>query len=147
MNNFELVPKISLGIFRLGESIDVYTSILDYVLYPKNEGLVSGFYDFYDFYEGDIVVYTGNSGYIDDISCRKYCYYNGQNLIGLNFDKFIESVSIDKGKTQKDEIYILVNDKGQTQQVYDIDDLGLQIWVYRKKIVTVRVWNPDAYED
>ena len=147
MNNFELVPKISLGIFRLGESIDVYTSILDYVLYPKNEGLVSGFYDFYDFYEGDIVVYTDNSGYIDDIRCRKYCYYNGQNLIGLNFDKFIESVSIDKEKTQKDEIYILVKDKGQTQQVYDIDDLGLQIWVYRKKIVTVRVWNPDAYED
>jgi hypothetical protein len=42
---------------------------------------------------------------------------------------------------------MLVNGKGQTQKVYDLDDLGLQIWVYRKKIVTVIVWNPDFYEE
>jgi hypothetical protein len=46
-----------------------------------------------------------------------------------------------------DSLYFLVEGKGQTQKVYDLDELGLQLWVYRGRSVTAIIWNPDQFEE
>ena len=44
-----------------------------------------------------------------------------------------------------DILYVPVSkNRGQNQKVYDFDNLGLMIWVWRKKIVNILISN---YED
>lgn len=137
------MPKIGVGIFRLGKNIDFYIQKMSYEYYSKGEEFIS---DLYTFYNESLEVFVDQNGLIEDINCSHFCYYKGKNLIGYNFDKFLIEENY-QGSLQKEKIYLMVEEKGQTQTVYDLDDLGLQIWVYRKKIVTVIVWNPNDYEE
>lgn len=143
MKEFELIPKIGVGSFRLGVHIDVYTARFSFEYFSKGEEFIS---DFYDFFDGLLSVYVDEQHLIKDIRCTTYCFYKNKNLIGSKFDDFLKTENY-QGRIQTEAIYMLVNGKGQTQRVYDLDDLGLQIWVYRKKIVTIIVWNPDFYEE
>lgn len=60
----------------------------------------------------------------------------------MSFEEFLSFYKV--APDYSDKIYILVNGRGQNQMVYDFDKLGLQIWVWRKKIVTVLVSNYEA---
>jgi hypothetical protein len=145
MKEFELIPKVGIGAFRIGKHISEYTSVYDYVFYKKNRDDEFSA-DFYDFWGGRITLYVDEDNIVDDVRTRRCCFYKNKNLIGSKFDDFLKTENY-QGRIQTEAIYMLVNGKGQTQKVYDLDDLGLQIWVYRKKIVTVIVWNPDFYEE
>jgi hypothetical protein len=100
-------------------------------------------YESYNFYEQDLILWVEKSK-IETICCEKECYWAGRNLIKMPFDEFLLSYNVTPDKSEN--IYILVNGKGQNQTVYDFDKLGLQIWVWRKRIVTVLISNFRASE-
>ena len=100
--------------------------------------------DLYEFLSPSLSIWTDDSHKISIIGCYKECYWAGRNLIKMPFDEFLLSYNVTPDKSEN--IYILVNGKGQNQTVYDFDKLGLQIWVWRKRIVTVLISNFRASE-
>ena len=132
MEKLVLIPNKSVGHFIVGDSIDKYLS------YPhrfeKGEG--DYFSDSYTFYEQKVVIWT-EKDIIATICCDEECFWEGYNLIKMPFDEFLERYQLKPDNSES--IYLLVNGRGQNQMVYDFDDVGLQVWVWRKRIVTVLV--------
>jgi len=65
-------------------------------------------------------------------------------LIGLSLDEFVKLAGIEPDG--HDRIYIAVGedeDDVQEQDVYDFETLGMQIWAWANKIVTVSCTNYD----
>jgi len=135
MRKTELVPNKSVGEFVLGSDIRKYTHLPHYLTKNKEKDFS---YESYNFYEKDLILWVEKSK-IETICCEKECYWADHNLIKMPFDEFLLSYNVTPDKSEN--IYILVNGKGQNQTVYDFDKLGLQIWVWRKRIVTVLVSN------
>lgn len=130
-----LIPNISYGIFIIGEDISKYLYLPHNREY-REEKLFS--YDSYDFYKEDIIIWVDN-GKIDTIRCEKECYWMGYNLIGMLYDYFLTFLSKKEPDTE-DICYVPISPyRGQNQKVYDFDDLGLQIWVWRNRIKTVLI--------
>ncbi len=139
-NNYLLIPNKSLGIFILGDYIEKYL-YLSHVQKCENEERFS--YNSYEFYNGNIEVWLTEDNRVRTIHCDKKCYWKNQNLIGMNYNNFL--ILTQQEPNEEDIIYIPVStDRGQNQKVYDFDDLGLQVWVWREKIRTVLV---TKYED
>lgn len=134
----ELIPNKSLGIFILGSSIKKYVH-LPHDLAKNKEKYFS--YDSYNFYELGVIVWV-EKGKVETVCCKNECYWKGDNLLRMSIDKFQSLYNVISDKSEK--IYHLVNGRGQNQMVYDFDQLGLQIWVWRNKIVTVLVSNYEA---
>lgn len=131
-----LIPNKSIGIFVLGDDIQEYL-YLPHKITRHEEYEPS--YDSYDFYESNVVLWV-EEGKINTIRCTVDCYWEGYNLIKMPFEEFILKYEITPNKSES--IYTLVGDnRGQNQMVYDFDDLGLIIWVWRKKIVTILSYN------
>ena len=61
----------------------------------------------------------------------------------MNFNDFLLRFKWEP--SDKDMIYLSNNGKGQNQQVYEFEKEGLQIWVWRNKIRTVLIYNPQMY--
>ncbi|WP_321518436.1 hypothetical protein [uncultured Bacteroides sp.] len=141
MKTLELIPNKSVGIFCLGSDVRKYTHIPHYLTKNKENDFS---YESYDFYEQDIVVWV-EKGRIETLCCKNRCYWQGLNLIKMPFDEFQSLYNVVPDKSEN--IYLLVNGRGQNQTVYDFDKLGLQIWGWRKKIVTVLVSNYQDCED
>lgn len=128
-----LIPNKSVGKYMIGENIQTYLQFKhDY------EHCVEKDYecDKYVFPDDNIIVYVEDDK-IQSISCEKTCYWQGVNLIRMNFDFFLKQYKV--MYDSKDEIFMCVADRFQTQKVYDFDKLGLQIWVWRNLIRTVIV--------
>ncbi|MFA7081123.1 MAG: hypothetical protein WC135_00780 [Bacteroidales bacterium] len=53
----------------------------------------------------------------------------------MPFENFLSEYNVIPDSSEKS--YLLVNGRGQNQIVYEIETLGLQIWVWRGKIRTV----------
>jgi hypothetical protein len=83
---------------------------------------------------------------IESLGATKNCFYKNENLIGKKMQDFLNEENYAADLTF-DSLYFLVEGKGQTQKVYDLDELGLQLWVYRGRIVTAIIWNPDQFEE
>lgn len=128
-----LIPNVSVGNFRIGVSINRYLK-----RHHKKTHYVEKYFEFDSYYFPDenLIVHVEND-LIDDILCEKFCYWKGKNLIRMNFSKFLKDFGVEYDN--KDEIYLQVDNRFQTQKVYDFHDLGLQIWVWRNLIRTVIV--------
>ena len=137
----ELVPNESVGVFKLGNNIKEYLN-LNPKYYPKIDEYTD---DMYDFCCPELSIWTNDDGVINSISCHKECYWQGNNLIKMLFEEFLSKYKINPD--QSENIYLMVNERGQNQMVYDFNDLGLQIWVWRKKIVTVIVSSYKGLDD
>lgn len=145
MNNLELVFGKGVGEFLIGGEIEIYTSKFDFEFYPKSENNEFS-WDFYDFFDGSLNLYVDNGNKVDSIFCRKECYFRGQNLIGLTLEQFLELTQIEP--TGNEKYYVTKGDSYQNQTCYDFeDDLGMQIWVYRKRIVTVCIFSFENVDD
>lgn len=60
----------------------------------------------------------------------------------MSFDDFVTMVG--ESPNDEDTVYVPQNNgKGQNQQVYDFDNLGLQLWVWRNRIRTVLIYKGD----
>ena len=132
MEKFELIPNKSYGIFIIGEYIEKHLH-LDHVISDIE------FYYSYEFTDLKINVWVENDK-IETVRCDAECYFQGKNLIGMLYDDFLSLVK--QEPSNKDICYVPVSrDRGQNQNVYDFDDLGLQVWVWRNKIRTILISN------
>lgn len=131
-----LIPNESVGIFILGNVIEDYKQMSYDVVHHEGEGYC---YNSCKFDNLGVVLWSDDDKKINNIRCTKYCYWQGKNLIKMPFDEFLSKYGIKPYKSEM--IYTLVGEnRGQNQMVYDFDNYGLQIWVWRKKIVTVIVY-------
>ena len=144
---FRLIPNELYGLFIIGDDINNYFH-LPYEKMPNNED--DRFYieegSQYIFFDGLIDIWTISdkikNEIIGTIKCTIECFWNGENLIGMPFDKFLVVAS--QQYDHEDIIYVPISrDRGQNQRVYTFYDLGLQIWGWRNKIRTVLISNYD----
>ena len=127
-------PGKGISPFYFGESIEPLLSMYSPV-YIATEGDES--WDEYDFFDGSIEVYADKElKTIESIACRENCYWEGVNLIDLPIQEFISRFESKQDRYHIERIELVEED----QDVYDFDDLGLQLWVNdANKIVTVFV--------
>lgn len=126
-----LIPNKSVGSFVLGMPITGYLS-KKHVVKHFSETYFE--YDSYIFIDDKITVDV-EEDIIQTITCDNTCFWDKENLIRMNFDRFQKKYNIKYDSY--DEIYLV--GVRQTQKVYDFDKLGLQIWVWRNLIRTVIV--------
>lgn len=142
MEKLELIPNVSFGMFVLGDSIDGYLSLPHTVGHIERK-LYS--YDDYEFPEQYVSIWVENLK-IETITCETYCFWQNENLIGMTYDRFLLLAGQQPDKA--DVCYIPISrDRGQNQKVYDFEDLGLQIWVWRNKIRAVLISKYDSEEE
>jgi hypothetical protein len=137
----ELLPNCSVGYFVIGDNINKYL-FHKYEFYPSIDKYTNNLYEFNN---PKLSIYVDDNNVITSIHCEYECYWQGRNLIKMYFEEFLSTYNIKPNMSEK--IYLLVNGRGQNQMVHDFDDLGLQIWVWRKKIVTVIVSNYHDIKD
>ncbi len=134
-----LILRKGYGEFILGVSITKYLQKCFTMKVYKEKVYTNECYIF----ENDNVEIWCENGIINTIRCDTYCIYNGYNLINMNFNDFLLRFKWEP--SDKDMIYLSNNGKGQNQQVYEFEKEGLQIWVWRDKIRTVLIYNPQMY--
>ncbi|TKG93821.1 hypothetical protein EYV94_16385 [Puteibacter caeruleilacunae] len=126
---FEFVPFRRMGVFTFGENIRSYYTAgfvfeecddkTEWDTY-KNEGK-----GFELYVENDLIA---------SIACRKELYYKGENVIGMRIDGFLEYYGLVQS-VETDKIFIPCDN--DYQDVYEFDDVGLQVWVKDNVIETV----------
>ena len=138
MAYIQLVPNISVGYLKINDHIEDYFGH-KYVYYKKEAG-DKYMEDYYEFPEENIIAFVNSRNLITTINCEFECYWKGKNLIKLPFEDF--KILAGGEPDDHENIYILSNaERGQNQHVYTFEGLGLQIWVWRSKIVTVSCTN------
>jgi hypothetical protein len=141
-DKYKLTINKSLGVFIIGNIIDNYLH-LSYKF--KHEDYDTFSSNTYDFYKGKVSIWTiedddNQINVIHTIRCNSECYWKDYNLIGMNYENFI--ILAEQQPNGEDIYYVPISsDRGQNQKVYDFDALGLQIWVWRKKIKTILITN------
>lgn len=124
---FEIIPFKSVGPFKLNNNVSTYAN---YNLTFHKENDSTG-WDAYNL-DDKISLYTDGE-LIVSIACRVACSLQGDLLVGEQFSQFLtvrQSYNI-----SHDKIYMPEDDN--YQDVYDIDEFGLQLWVRNDIIVTV----------
>jgi hypothetical protein len=136
--NYTLILNKSLGRFIIGDDIEKYLHL---------NHLISDIETFsrgcYDFYNETIAVWTTKKK-IETIRCNVKCYWQNQNLIGMLYEDFLVLANPQQPDDESVEYVLISSEKGQNQSVHTFYDLGLQVWVWRKKIRTVLI--SDKYE-
>jgi hypothetical protein len=135
MKKYEIIPNKSVGEFKLNDDISIYLKKYDFEYLRFDDIIVSEMYLLED--EGITLSVEDNK--IDSISCEKNCYLNGKNIIGMNINEFIKLID-----AKPDEIETLYVTDTDTQDVYDFEDLGFQVWCDKDTIVEIVVI---TYED
>ena len=140
MEKDKLIPNISYETFILGDSISNYL-YLPYRIESHDDPYI--YYNTYCFDNFNFDIWVENDK-IATIRCDKECYWKGENLINMLYEEFLILIDYQQ-PSDEDILYVPINrDRGQNQKVYTFDYLGLMIWVWRKKIRTVLIYN---YED
>ncbi|MEX3009257.1 hypothetical protein [Hoeflea sp. TYP-13] len=78
---------------------------------------------------------SAENGYISAIDCFRKCFYEGVNLVGLPIEDCLELLGCDRNKTVDDTVWFEDGD----QDVYEIDSLGAQIWVFKGRVLSISV--------
>jgi hypothetical protein len=130
-------PLMSVSGFKFNDYINNYSHVKhDIILSDYNDEIST---DSYVFKSPPINVWVGKDKKIFSICCEIECYYESINIIGMNINKFKKIFNLIED--EKDKIfkpYIEKKKSGyRTETVYEFDKLGLQIWTYRNKIITV----------
>ncbi|AMR33687.1 hypothetical protein A0256_20755 [Mucilaginibacter sp. PAMC 26640] len=126
-----LVPNISVGDFKIGDTIKNYLHKSP-TLYLKKDEYIE---NLYAFKEPPVDVFVDDLNNITNITCSFECIWKGQNLISMDYYEFLKLSKTIPDSFEK--IYLLINNRGQNQTVYTFENFGLQIWVWNGNIVTV----------
>jgi hypothetical protein len=127
---FKIHPNTGVASFNIGEEIDTYT---DKHAYSFHQGKDDVSWDEYDFYGGQLEVYVDKKERtVESICCRKNCYLDDINLIGLSYDEFLQRFGLKEKEIQHEEIWMSNTEK---QSVYEIEDLSLQLWVDHDNVI------------
>lgn len=130
----ELVPNKAYEEFELNVPISNY-------FYKKYEELDrDGIHPFkrYRFALPEVEIWC-RGNVIDSIVCEKTCFYKDTTLIGLGYEAFLKMFDVTSSESKK--IYVTANGRKEVRNVYEFDELGLQLWVWHKCIKTIIVYN------
>lgn len=131
--NFE--PLAGVGSFRLGSSIRQYAGVYDFSYMPKGS---SQGYDSYALDNEGISVFV-EEGNIIAIMCSRYLVYKNKNIIGLSLRECNKLF----GMEPDGEADLLnVNEGDVLQEVYEYEQIGLQVWLERGVTVTAIAYEP-----
>ncbi|SEW36237.1 hypothetical protein SAMN05428988_4468 [Chitinophaga sp. YR573] len=131
---YEIIPFKSVGPFEFKKSIDEYLSAFEFEFIPKE---TDDDWNTYILKDGMLEIYTGEDLLITSIACRGDIYLYAIMLIEMDINVFWEKFNMNKINIKHETVFF--HDDTE-QEVYDIDDLGLQLWVDKyDKIVTVFV--------
>lgn len=136
-DKLNLIPNESVSIFKLGDNIHKYLHIAHEYTYEEDPVVP---YEGYEFFDIPVFVWVDEETHlvIKTIRCDTSCIWNDYELIGMNYSDFASIFNLSPDK--KEYIWSYgpkKNDRKYT--VYNFDDLGLMIWVWRSKICTVLV--------
>lgn len=131
----------SVGVFVLGEEITTHLSLPHEYYHCTDDGSEMTNYDFYFFPESGMDVYVDeqNPTIIDTIMCRKYCYWQGKNLIGMPYTEFLQFTNFIPIESDGEINYVYSLEHKYKQRCYIFETEGLQVWTWRKRIVSVTV--------
>lgn len=120
---FELQPKKGIIPFEFNESIMGYLKKYPYNFQSRE---IDEEWDCYSFFSDTIKVYTDDLKKIVSIKCNENLYFNDINLIGCDLGRFLNNINILENQLEKETIWL---NEIETQIVYELEILGLQLWV------------------
>jgi len=124
------IPFERVGDFVFGTKIDEYLDRYSFDFLPKDDSMG---YDSYSIDNPQISLFIEN-GTIDSISCSEEFLFKGRNIIGMNIEEFMAFADIfpqgdiDELEFEEDDI---------PQNVYEFEEIGLQVWAKKGIIVTI----------
>ncbi len=159
------VPKVSVGPFRFGESIENYIKQYDVwdeyeydrLSCPKEEleqlkrmhelGRVFKYSNSYIIpkYEHSFIINTEDK-IIVSIRIETYLYYNNQDIIMAPLEKAMKIIGRTKWDSEDKQEFL-----GELKHIYYFDDLALSLWTLDNQVVTAYCDDdrelPDDYYD
>lgn len=126
----EFIPFKGVGSFSFGRSIEEYKNH-DFVF---ELGEDSTDWNEYQLENNGLYIYV-EDGLIVSINCNKECWLKGVNLIGHNIYDFSDKFKLSLEDREVDQLYDANSD--EDQDVYEFDELGIQIWSFQGVIRTV----------
>ncbi len=129
-----LVPQVSIGEIKLQDDIENYADRQ----FEYTNFILKIPYHCYPFCQNPVLAYVDENGRIESVHCEVECLWRGVNLIGINIEDF-ENLAAQSHSCEVDHIWLATENGEQLQDVYEYDELGLQIWVFGAAIVTVIV--------
>lgn len=128
--SIKFIPFKKVGPFVLGDKVKYYINKHNFII---SKGHESTNWDCYELVDEGIELYVEDD-IVVSIACRKECYLNGFNLIGMNYHTFLDKFSLPENR-EHDSAYMASDD--DYQDIYEVDEMGVQIWCKKDKIVTV----------
>lgn len=126
-----LIPAVSVGEIKLDDNIENYpTRALEYSDTSGEDA-----FSCFAFTDHPVQAFVTEAGRIETIRCETECIWQGVNLIGLSYAEFVLLYPEEPDDT--DRIAVDTPAGEQQQDVYDYDDLGLQVWVQDNQIVLI----------
>ncbi|MCY6383086.1 hypothetical protein [Hoeflea prorocentri] len=125
------IPGESVGPIVLGNPAESISSFLtverkNYDCGPEDETFCD---------VDDEWMISAENGYISTIACFRKCVYEGVNLVGLPIEDCLERLGCDRNKSADDSVWFEDGD----QDVYEVDSLGAQIWVFKGRVDSIAV--------
>lgn len=141
VKKFWLEPNKSVGDFVIGEAITTHLSLPHEYFHCTDNGPGMPNYDYYYFHKSRMSVYMDeqNPTIIDAIMCEKYCYWHGKNLIGMLYTEFLQFTNFTPNESEGEINYVYSLEHKYKQRCYVFEPEGLQVWTWRKRIVSITV--------
>ena len=128
MEQYTLEFFTRVGVFEIGSNIHEYTkSNIDYD-YRYMSDIATECYSFNSLY----LRVSCENDLITAITCDRYCFYKGHNLIGMTIHQCKKILSAIPTTHE----YLWISDT-ERQSVYTFDCLGLMLWFSKRRLVTV----------
>lgn len=134
----DVIPFISVGIIKLGDDIGNYLPE-DIEEYDQR----THWANFY-FYQRNVVAFV-EADKIVAIAIYGDCLLDGLNLFNLNINTFFEKFKI-PGKHRLVDDRVWVNEDEQ-HSVYEVESLGLQIWVNNLELIVTVICSAKYKEE
>ena len=134
----EFLPFTSVGIFRFGADITQYKNILETFMYEPPDEFGTEYYESPD----SNLLISVEKNKIISIFCYQELYFMGVNIIGLNFENFKQLFHYPK-LNDIDKCYL--SNESYPTYIYDFDEIGVQAWKAKGKVVTIIAGGKDNY--
>lgn len=138
-NIYKLIPNYSLGEFVFDTNIQKYLRGKKFEVTINQDPSVG---NMYQFFKPNISLFIDNRNVIESVTCHYKCYLFDNNIINMNINYAIKEV-FKREPNLIESLWTFYKEKEVKELVYDFDDLGIQVWTYKNKIVTIVCSNLD----
>lgn len=136
-DEYLLLPNIGVGKFRFRTPLTEYTTKYDIEKIIFDDETVAALEDLTDSYScanPEINLDMDDEERICFIVCEKYLIWKDKNLLELSIQAFKKLAEV---KEDKKEMMYLWKGYDQRHTVYSFNALGLMVWTYRNKILSI----------